>query len=407
MNKENKNTKTNKQPKDKVFRKLVRKMFLHFVFVAVLPLLATIVILYVTFNTATTVEMSLVASEYLSFLTWLSIGSVALTFVLLIVVAYSTTNFVVERLRAIKDAADNIANDGEDSNVDPEIQEELEEVYKSFRLVSGFIGDSKNSLNMTISKLENVLEKEKEFSLLKSKFIRVISHQLRSPLSGIRWGIELLMKEKIDFNPEQEDTVKQMYQSSVRLISTLDDMLTVLDIEKKKIPFKFEKINVCEVISKIVKDCEYECLTRNVLIHVEGCKDSAGKVLLCHERTLSKLLRILLDNAIFYSKKGGDVNLRVDFSENVVKFEVEDKGIGIPKKELKEIGTRFYRASNADIALPNGSGVGIYIVKNIVDIYGGEFGFDSKLGKGSKFYFSLPLVSKENNQTKNDADNMV
>lgn len=381
------------------FKKLANKIIMHFVLVAMVPLALTTWITIKTISSLESQGIDPAFDQHLRVLKSFSVGSSLLTFVLVFAVAYYTAGFIVKRLYALKKAADEITGGNVDYRLDPNVEDELSEIYDSFNIMSGFIGDSQNSLNLTVEKLEKALLKEKELSELKSKFITVISHQLRTPLSAIRWNLELL-EEESKMGKEEKGLIKDTHDSSVRLSGIIDDLLIVMEIEKQSLELKYENLDPVEIMQEVLKAQQESADQKQLKVSFKPAK-SLHKIRYDHDK-LKRILQGLIDNAIAYTWENGKITLDVKEEDNNMVFSVNDTGIGIPQKDHANIGTKFFRGSNATNMRADGSGIGLFLIRKLVEAGGGEFWFESNRGEGSSFYVSLPIDPDLNSQNKDE-----
>lgn len=234
------------------------------------------------------------------------------------------------------------------------------------------------------------VSREREIDKMKSEFISVASHQLKTPLSGIKWFTELLLREKVgDLNEKQKDFVNQVKVSNERLIALVSDLLSVSRIEtNRKFEIKKKKINICQVIDEAIK--------LNIPI-AKRFKVKVSREQICNNRILmyadeDKIQQVffnLITNSIKYSKKDGEVFIGFEVSAKEIIFFVRDNGIGIEERDFPKVFTKFYRGDNAIKSETDGTGLGLYIAKAIIEAHDGSIWFDSKKGKGTTFYFSI------------------
>lgn len=235
------------------------------------------------------------------------------------------------------------------------------------------------------------ITKEKEIEKVRTDFLTLASHQLRTPLSGTKWLIETLQRGKIGpLTKKQQEYLNDIYLSNERMIKLVFDMLNVLRLEsggdaivkKETAPVS----DLCDELSLMVGVAAQgkKVIFRNVL---EGRKTI---VLETDMTLLQSVLESLLSNAINYSMPDQEIILDVKEKTNEVIFFVKDSGIGIPKEEQKRIFEKFYRASNAKLVKPDGTGLGLYIASMLAEKIGAEILFDSEEGKGSTFYLRVP-----------------
>jgi len=233
------------------------------------------------------------------------------------------------------------------------------------------------------------ITKEKEIEKLRMDFLSLASHQLRTPLSGTKWLIETMQKEIIGkLNSKQKEYIDNIYQVNERMIKLVSDMLNVLTLESGVAVIKKQKVStieLCKELFLIMHPATQNkgIILRNVLVN---------QPLLWLEtdpQILRNILECFVSNAINYSKNGQKVVLNVKEKSNVVVFSVKDSGIGIPKEEQGKISERFYRASNAKIFKPDGTGLGLYIAYMLAEQIGAKISFESKENRGTIFHLQV------------------
>ncbi|MEK7465549.1 MAG: HAMP domain-containing sensor histidine kinase [Patescibacteria group bacterium] len=241
--------------------------------------------------------------------------------------------------------------------------------------------------------LRLVKDRTREKALLaeKTDFINVAAHQLRTPLTAMGWAMESLVNLTADSSADVKEIVKEGNEIAQRALKITNDLLDVAKIEEGKFGFLFEEKDIAELIQQLVSASGSIAKQYSVTLFMEPPKESI--VVRMDPAKLSSVFLNLLDNAIRYNVKNGRVVIAVDrlMDKPFVKISVEDTGIGVPSEEIGELFTKLHRGSNAAVAEPNGSGLGLYIAKNIVEQHGGSIGFESTLNRGSTFWFTLPL----------------
>lgn len=233
-------------------------------------------------------------------------------------------------------------------------------------------------------------EKLAEANRLKSEFISVVSHQLRSPLSNLKWAIELLMSGRLgEIKEKQTDYFRILKENNARMEELVQDLLTVSRIETATLPLKKIKTSLENLIEKLISEFEPFAKASNVEIKFEKEKNLPS-VLLDPDQ-IRLVVENLLDNAIRYIRDKGEVRISLEKKGKNLYFEIKDNGVGIPKDDQKYIFQKFFRSSNVLRYQTEGSGLGLYIAKSIVERSGGKIGFKSKENKGSTFWFTLPI----------------
>lgn len=225
---------------------------------------------------------------------------------------------------------------------------------------------------------------------LKSKFLTVISHQMRTPLNSVRWNVELLLGDVgRKAAPEELEVLRDVYRSVVNSISIVDDMLLAVDIEQRTLRLEKAPADLRDLLTKVVHDLSRSAELKSVKV-VLGAMPEGLPRLFIDAGKIETVLARLLDNAIRYSPPGGEVAVDARVEAEAVAVAVRDNGIGIPEKERPRVFERFYRSKKAIETHPNASGLGLYISKYIVEAHDGTIDFVSEEGKGTTFTLRLP-----------------
>lgn len=231
--------------------------------------------------------------------------------------------------------------------------------------------------------------REKELINLKNDFISAAAHQTRTPLNAINWAFESLINLNKDKN--LDEIIKNGYEASQRALKIVNDLLNISKIEEGKFDYNFQEIELNQYLKKILtffKDLakEYEVeLYFNSFIDEIKVKIDPDKFGLA--------ISNFIDNAIRYNIKNGKVEINVEkfLEKPYILISIKDTGIGIPEENLKYISQKFYRVENAVQKEPNGSGLGIYISKNIIKQHGGDIRIVSILNRGTTVNIFLPI----------------
>lgn len=234
-------------------------------------------------------------------------------------------------------------------------------------------------------------EKVAELNRLRTKFIQVISHQLRTPLNSIRWSLEALLSGEVgELKAEQRDFVKVVYDAELEIIGRIHEMITALDIEENRVTLEREEVAPVALVGSVVGELKAAADKRQVKIDYKAGADPTLTMQLDSERTRF-VVKTLIQNAIIYGREGGEVKVETSHKDGIFRLAVSDGGIGIPEAEQANIFRRFFRASNASVVNQNASGLGLSISKYYVEKQGGRIGFESKPGEGTTFWVELPL----------------
>lgn len=247
--------------------------------------------------------------------------------------------------------------------------------------------------NQTAVAVENssIYQREKEISQIKSDFISIASHKFRTPLSVVKWALQILKEDSNKLSRDQKELLDKSIQSNNAMIKLVNNLLNVSRIEENKFGFNFIPTKIEDLISSIIKDLYPEIEKRKVeLIFEKG--DNLLPELNIDQTMMKIVLENIITNAIYYSpNKKARVNISLSPNKKFILITVEDKGIGIPKNEQKRLFEKFYRSSNAIKLETEGTGLGLFISQRIVRRHGGEITFKSDEGKGSTFWIKLPI----------------
>ncbi len=266
----------------------------------------------------------------------------------------------------------------------------FDDPYLELRTFTSPITDESGNL---VGFMKIIRDRTREVSLSKEKteFVTVTSHQLRTPLTHVVWGLEAITKEPT-LSPEMSALAQNAYASAIQLREIVEDLLNISRIEEGRFGYQFQKMNLFGFIEEILKPASETARQLGIKILFDRPAEQLPEVTIDPQK-LSMVLSNLIDNAIRYNVKNGEVIVSAKKLSDApyVEISVRDTGIGIPPEEVQKLFVKFFRASNALKFATEGSGLGLYIAQNIVRAHGGSMRVESELGRGSIFSFTLPV----------------
>ena len=231
---------------------------------------------------------------------------------------------------------------------------------------------------------------------MKTDFVSVATHQLRTPLSAIRWTLSMLLNGDLgELSNEQKTFLMKAYESNNRMITLIGDMLFADHLESGKLKTTAHMTTVLpDLLDNLLLEI-YPIAERSKVKVLFNRPPSAYPLARIDPPNMRAVMQNLIENAVKYTPAGGTVTIALGTDdEGNVTFSVADTGIGIPQDEQDRIFTRFYRAKNARKKETDGSGLGLFIARGIVKRYDGDIWFESTPDKGTTFHVKLPSAAR-------------
>ncbi|MEI7891205.1 MAG: HAMP domain-containing sensor histidine kinase [bacterium] len=244
--------------------------------------------------------------------------------------------------------------------------------------------------NSIITTVEEVAKSNK----MKSEFVSIASHQLKTPISEMKWQIELLVSKFFDgLSEKQIEIINEIAHSGEKMGRLINDLLDVARIDQGQLALAKEKINFCTIVEKAMESHQVFAKASNVEMAMT-CNLKMLEVF-ADKRRINVVLDNLISNAIKYIDGGGKVDVLVENIDGFAQFCIRDNGVGVPRADQNSLCEKFFRSNNSIKNQTDGTGLGLYISKNIIEQSGGKLWFKSIENVGSEFYFSLPIVEEQ------------
>jgi signal transduction histidine kinase len=237
----------------------------------------------------------------------------------------------------------------------------------------------------------------------KDEFVSMASHQLRTPLTSVKGYISMLADgDAGKITPRQKTLLKEAFTSSERMVQLINDFLNVSRLRTGKFVIEQTKVELGELVLEQVESLKPTAKTRDLKLSFRT--PAKFPSLMLDAAKIRQVVMNFIDNSLYYAKPNTEVKIKLSQKGKNVEFTVTDHGIGVPEAEQRRLFNKFFRASNARKQRPDGTGVGLFLAKKVIDAHDGEIIFKSQEGKGSTFGFSLPvekLVTDDSNKLDN------
>jgi PAS domain S-box-containing protein len=248
-----------------------------------------------------------------------------------------------------------------------------------------------NQVEERTNQLNLALGKERELSDLKTSFLSLVSHEFKTPLSGILTSTQLLSKYQLTEHQEKRDKHIKTITDKVHFLNNiLNDFLSVEKLETGKVTYRFSHFKLSKVVNEVVYNANMILKEGQQIKYPENISDLS---LYQDEKTIQLIFSNLLYNAIKYSPENSDIELYIKQDSKFTTAIIKDSGIGIPLKDKEKIFQRYFRARN--VINTQGTGIGLNIVKNHLENLGGNISFESEENKGSTFKIVFPNTAKK------------
>ena len=235
------------------------------------------------------------------------------------------------------------------------------------------------------------MAKRKINEKIKKDFVLLSIHKLKTPLSSIKLSLGMLLDGSFGkVSNEQKDIIKKIYQRNNMLIYLVNDLLNIVKIEGKarfqnKILVDFENL-----IQSVIDYNQEEIKKKKIVFKFKRPEIKLQNIILDKEEVFLAIQNIF-DNAVKYTLIGGEIMISLGSDSKNLNFKIQDSGIGIPEYEKEKLFTKFFRGSNAMKTETTGSGLGLFIAKDIIEKNHGKIWFESKENKGSIFFVTFPI----------------
>lgn len=247
----------------------------------------------------------------------------------------------------------------------------------------------RRSLGQKGMKLEAALEVNRT----KDEFISMVLHHLRTPLSGVKWSLKQLLKEEV-IGGDGRTKLERLFEENNRALSAVEHLIGASQASMGRIEYRFEIISLEELrgfILEALAGLSPLAQARNLSVAIKMPPPSKNSIKIDKEKVIT-IVQTLFDNAIRYTPDGGSIEISTQEQEANFLFSLADTGMGIPEKDQSRVFLQFFRAENARRLDPSGFGIGLYLMKAFIESHKGKIWFSSQEGKGTTFFFSIPLI---------------
>jgi len=290
---------------------------------------------------------------------------------------------------------------GEREKALAQVSASQETQVKALELKNRQMEQDERSLKSKDYELETANQHLQELEEAKSKFVAVTAHQLRTPLSAIKWTFDMIMLGQLGpVTAEQKEFLGKGFDSTQRMIQIVNDLLHVDQMKTGQVEYQFASFDLSKLLDNVVSQFSNQAMSKEIKIVVTKPPSSSLPPIEGDESKLRIVLENLIDNAVKYTPKGGRVTValsdkNINSASRTVDISITDSGIGIPAGDQSKIFGKFFRAGNAIRIEPDGSGIGLYISKDIIEKHGGSLSHENAPGGGTIFHLALPLKQQK------------
>lgn len=310
---------------------------------------------------------------------------IALTIV--IILSYLYSKIISKPLVEMNNIAIKMANLDFEEKCDVKSEDEIGSLANSLNSLSENLNKALTSLRCANAKLEEDIEKEKRIDKMRRDFIAAVSHDLKTPISLIEGYAEAL-KDNIFIDKDKDFYLDIILDETKNMANLVEDMLELSKLESGKFEISKEKFNLKDLIESIIKKFKVPVQEKEIEIELNLIKDA--EVFADWDR-IGQVITNYLTNAIKHTEENGKIIINMIKEEDKIRVEVENTGSYIPEDEMDKIWDLFYKLDKSRNRKFKGTGVGLSIVKSIIEMHGGTYGA-LNTDKGVKFYFTLPLI---------------
>jgi len=232
---------------------------------------------------------------------------------------------------------------------------------------------------------------ENLFEKMKTDFVLSVVHQLKTSATSAKWSLKMFLTGDFGkISKEQKNVIERLYKRNNILIFSTDNLLSTTKIEDGAYFYQKTLVDIQDIVQSVTAYFQDEIKSKKIKFLFKKPPYRLQKLKLDKEK-IESVIENIFDNALKYTPGGGNIEVSLDSDGKDIKFQIKDSGIGIPDSQQTKIFGKFFRAGNANKLEANGSGIGLFLAKKIIEGHGGAIWFESKENKGSAFYFTLPV----------------
>ena len=259
-----------------------------------------------------------------------------------------------------------------------------------FNYINQFNVLLEEKVDSATAELKHTNRKLQKLDEVKDDFISMASHQLRTPLTSVRGYLSMLLDGDFGkLTDKQREVITEAYTNSGRMAFLIGDFLDVSRLQTGEFELQISPTDLVEILDGELSQLRATAAAHNVTIKYSPSTDLA--TINCDSNKLRQVMMNMIDNAIFYSRGGGSIEIDLYQQRGQIVFTVRDHGIGVPQGEQMKLFTKFFRGSNARHVRPDGTGIGLYVARKVVLAHNGSIIFESRENRGSTFGFKLPI----------------